>query len=99
MTISWFPRNFTNPDYTTLDQNLKVGDDALYSVQLGLYVIGYKESLDEQVSSFSDISYMVVKFFRKTFKIYPNENDSRFSLLSMALKLKMLIQLYFFFVF
>lgn len=42
MPISWYPRNFTNPDLER-DQTRRVGDDSIYSVQLGLYVIGYKE--------------------------------------------------------
>lgn len=28
---------------------MRISDDALYSVQLGLYVIGYKESDDNKV--------------------------------------------------
>lgn len=50
MPISWYPRNFTNPDINTNDANfLRVSDDQLYGVQLGLYVIGYKETKDDKV--------------------------------------------------
>ncbi|KAH7729325.1 AMOP domain-containing protein [Aphelenchoides avenae] len=52
MPISWYPRNFTNPDLNYLDQNVRISDDALYSVQLGLYVIGYKEFKDDQLKKF-----------------------------------------------
>ncbi|MFH4982959.1 hypothetical protein AB6A40_009668 [Gnathostoma spinigerum] len=52
MPISWYPRNFTNPDLNIVDQNIRISDDNLYSVQLGLYVVGYKESLDEQIKKF-----------------------------------------------
>uniref|UniRef100_F1KQP3 Protein mesh n=1 Tax=Ascaris suum TaxID=6253 RepID=F1KQP3_ASCSU len=52
MPISWYPRNFTNPDINVMDQNVRLSDDAIYGVQLGLYVIGYKESLDNQIRKF-----------------------------------------------
>ncbi|CAD5218387.1 unnamed protein product [Bursaphelenchus okinawaensis] len=53
MPISWFPRNFTNPDINYLDNTqVRISDDALYSVQLGLYVVGYKESDDNQIKKF-----------------------------------------------
>jgi hypothetical protein len=51
MPLSWYPRNFTNPDINYLDNTqMRISDDALYSVQLGLYVIGYKESDDNKVN-------------------------------------------------
>lgn len=51
MPISWYPRNFTNPNLDYYDQQTtRLSDEQMYSVQLGLYVIGYKESRDDQVS-------------------------------------------------
>jgi hypothetical protein len=52
MPISWYPRNFTNPDLNYLDQHVRLSDDALYAVQLGLYVIGYKEFKDDKLKKF-----------------------------------------------
>uniref|UniRef100_A0A183CSW1 AMOP domain-containing protein n=1 Tax=Globodera pallida TaxID=36090 RepID=A0A183CSW1_GLOPA len=52
MPITWFPRNFTNPDLNYMDQTWHISDDALYGVQLGLYVVGYKEAKDEQIKKF-----------------------------------------------
>ncbi|KAI1704146.1 AMOP domain-containing protein [Ditylenchus destructor] len=52
MPISWYPRNFTNPDLNYLDQYVRLSDDALYAVQLGLYVIGYKEFKDDKLKKF-----------------------------------------------
>lgn len=49
MPISWYPRNFTNPNLNIMDQNFRISDDTIYGVELGLYVIGYKESLDDKV--------------------------------------------------
>lgn len=49
MKVSWYPRNFTNPDLNNIDRTLRISDDALYAVQLGLYVIGYKEFKDDKV--------------------------------------------------
>ncbi|MCP9265416.1 Protein F54D1.6 [Dirofilaria immitis] len=49
MPITWYPRNFTNPDLDYKDYNIRISDDQLYSVQLGLYVIGYREAADDQV--------------------------------------------------
>lgn len=49
MSLSWYPRNFTNPDLLVFNNNFQLSNDAIYSVQLGLYVIGYKEALDESV--------------------------------------------------
>jgi len=60
MPISWYPRNFTNPDLNFFDQNMHISDDAVYGVQLGLYVIGYKESKDDQVKTFSLKTFVFV---------------------------------------
>uniref|UniRef100_A0A915BIP2 NIDO domain-containing protein n=2 Tax=Parascaris univalens TaxID=6257 RepID=A0A915BIP2_PARUN len=49
MPISWYPRNFTNPDYFNAEQIFQIANDAMYSVQLGLYVIGYREAQDNKV--------------------------------------------------
>lgn len=35
MPVTWYPRNFTNPDLNYLDQYVRISDDALYAVQLG----------------------------------------------------------------
>lgn len=50
MPITWYPRNFTNPDLDSKDYSVRISDDQLYSVQLGLYVIGYREAADDQVA-------------------------------------------------
>ncbi|KAH7729324.1 AMOP domain-containing protein [Aphelenchoides avenae] len=53
MPISWYPRNFTNPNLDYYDQQTtRLSDEQMYSVQLGLYVIGYKESRDDQIKKF-----------------------------------------------
>uniref|UniRef100_A0AC34GA15 AMOP domain-containing protein n=1 Tax=Panagrolaimus sp. ES5 TaxID=591445 RepID=A0AC34GA15_9BILA len=53
MPISWFPRNFTNPDLNYQDNTqMRISDDTLYAVQLGLYVIGYKETKDDNIKKF-----------------------------------------------
>lgn len=50
MPLSWYPRNFTNPEISINDANIfSVSDNQLYGVQLGLYVIGYKETKDDKV--------------------------------------------------
>lgn len=64
MPLSWYPRNFTNPDLNYLDQNVRISDDALYNVQLGLYVIGYKEFKDDQVSLSVAVIYMLRMLFQ-----------------------------------
>lgn len=52
MPLSWYPRNFTNPELDYKDHNIRISDDQLYSVQLGLYVIGYREAVDNQIKKF-----------------------------------------------
>ncbi|CAJ0936997.1 unnamed protein product, partial [Mesorhabditis belari] len=54
MPISWYPRNFTNPDLNNrMDTGgARISDDSMYSVQLGLYVIGYKEFKDDNIKKF-----------------------------------------------
>uniref|UniRef100_A0A1I8EFL6 AMOP domain-containing protein n=1 Tax=Wuchereria bancrofti TaxID=6293 RepID=A0A1I8EFL6_WUCBA len=52
MPITWYPRNFTNPDLDYKDYSIRISDDQLYSVQLGLYVIGYREAADDQIKKF-----------------------------------------------
>uniref|UniRef100_A0A914CY06 Uncharacterized protein n=1 Tax=Acrobeloides nanus TaxID=290746 RepID=A0A914CY06_9BILA len=59
MPISWYPRNFTNPELIyQMESNTgggaqySISQDQLYNVQLGLYVIGYKEARDDQIRKF-----------------------------------------------
>uniref|UniRef100_A0A914Y0L5 Protein mesh n=1 Tax=Panagrolaimus superbus TaxID=310955 RepID=A0A914Y0L5_9BILA len=52
MPLVWYPRNFTNPDLNPIDTNMRIYDDSLYAVQLGLYVIGYKEGKDDSLKKF-----------------------------------------------
>ncbi|GMS84232.1 hypothetical protein PENTCL1PPCAC_6407, partial [Pristionchus entomophagus] len=54
MPITWYPRNFTNPDLmqNSLLGQTRISDDTLYSVQLGLYVIGYREYKDDDIKKF-----------------------------------------------
>ncbi|KAL6740583.1 hypothetical protein Aduo_013927 [Ancylostoma duodenale] len=54
MPISWYPRNFTNPElFNNLNQvGTRISDDALYGVQLGLYIIGYREYKDDEIKKF-----------------------------------------------
>ncbi|KJH47203.1 AMOP domain protein [Dictyocaulus viviparus] len=54
MPITWYPRNFTNPElFNNLNQmGTRISDDALYGVQLGLYVIGYREYKDDEIKKF-----------------------------------------------
>jgi hypothetical protein len=70
MPISWYPRNFTNPDLNYLDQTVRLSDDALYAVQLGLYVIGYKEFKDEKVRC-SYLTHLSLFLFFKLKKFRP----------------------------
>ncbi len=49
MPISWYPRNFTNPDIETHLDQFRIMDDSIYAVQLGLYVIAYREYKDDNV--------------------------------------------------
>uniref|UniRef100_A0A1I7X0Z5 Neur_chan_LBD domain-containing protein n=1 Tax=Heterorhabditis bacteriophora TaxID=37862 RepID=A0A1I7X0Z5_HETBA len=49
MPITWYPRNFTNPDIATHIESMRISDDTMYSVQLGLYVIGYRERKDDNI--------------------------------------------------
>ncbi|CAD6197500.1 unnamed protein product [Caenorhabditis auriculariae] len=52
MPLVWYPRNFTNPDITTHMEQLRMNDDSMYSVQLGLYVIAYREYKDDNIKKF-----------------------------------------------
>ncbi|VDO23334.1 unnamed protein product [Haemonchus placei] len=54
MPLTWYPRNFTNPElFNNLNQiGTRISDDALYGVQLGLYVIGYREYKDDEIKKF-----------------------------------------------
>ncbi|KAJ1371204.1 hypothetical protein KIN20_033107 [Parelaphostrongylus tenuis] len=52
MPLVWYPRNFTNPDITLHMESLRLGDDSMYSVQLGLYVVGYREFKDDEIKKF-----------------------------------------------
>ncbi|TMS39500.1 hypothetical protein L596_006013 [Steinernema carpocapsae] len=52
MKITWFPRNFTNPEINFLDPSVRLSDDMMYQATLGLYIIGYKEAKDEKLKKF-----------------------------------------------
>ncbi|KHJ93442.1 AMOP domain protein [Oesophagostomum dentatum] len=52
MPLTWYPRNFTNPDLATHMESVRLSDDAMYSIQLGLYVIGYREFKDDDIKKF-----------------------------------------------
>ncbi|EYB85480.1 hypothetical protein Y032_0297g1731 [Ancylostoma ceylanicum] len=52
MPLTWYPRNFTNPDIATHMESVRISDDTMYSVQLGLYVIGYREFKDDDIKKF-----------------------------------------------
>lgn len=50
MPLVWYPRNFTNPEMSLHMDQVRMNDDSLYSVQLGLYVVAYREYKDDLVS-------------------------------------------------
>ncbi|PIC34280.1 hypothetical protein B9Z55_013984 [Caenorhabditis nigoni] len=52
MPLVWYPRNFTNPDVSLHMDQVRMNDDSLYSVQLGLYVIAYREHKDDTIKKF-----------------------------------------------
>uniref|UniRef100_A0A7E4W4Z9 Protein mesh n=1 Tax=Panagrellus redivivus TaxID=6233 RepID=A0A7E4W4Z9_PANRE len=52
MPLTWYPRNFTNPDINPAEYRLPLWEPSLYNVQLGLYVIGYEEGKDAQLKKF-----------------------------------------------
>uniref|UniRef100_A0A1I7XRP3 Dystroglycan n=1 Tax=Heterorhabditis bacteriophora TaxID=37862 RepID=A0A1I7XRP3_HETBA len=54
MPMTWYPRNFTNPELLNNVNQIgtRISDDALYGVQLGLYVIGYREYKDDDIKKF-----------------------------------------------
>ncbi|KAK5984433.1 AMOP domain protein, partial [Trichostrongylus colubriformis] len=52
MPLIWYPRNFTNPDIALHMDSVRLSDDQMYSVQLGLYVIGYREYKDDGIKKF-----------------------------------------------
>uniref|UniRef100_A0A0N5A9S6 Protein mesh n=1 Tax=Syphacia muris TaxID=451379 RepID=A0A0N5A9S6_9BILA len=50
MHISWYPRNFTNR--AVLNGLNAIDNPSLYAMQLGLYVVGYKEAADKNAKKF-----------------------------------------------
>lgn len=52
MPLVWYPRNFTNPEMTQHMDQVRMNDDTLYSTQLGLYVIAYREYKDDTIKKF-----------------------------------------------
>ncbi|KAK5974162.1 hypothetical protein GCK32_018562 [Trichostrongylus colubriformis] len=47
-----YPRNFTAPRTFGATEPVNYFDDSVYNVQLGLYVVGYKEAQDENLRKF-----------------------------------------------
>ncbi|KAK6742146.1 hypothetical protein RB195_009799 [Necator americanus] len=52
MTIKWYPRNFTASRTFAPGETVNYFDDSIYNVQLGLYVVGYKEAQDVNLRKF-----------------------------------------------
>ncbi|CAJ0572583.1 unnamed protein product, partial [Mesorhabditis spiculigera] len=75
MPLSWYPRNFTNPDINNrLDSGgVRISDDSMYSVQLGLYVIGYKEFKDDEIKKFRPEHRIIARLGS-----YANKNQYEF---------------------
>lgn len=59
MPIAWYPRNFTDPDFDY--RNGRIGEDAMYNVQLGLFVIGYKEAKDTAIRKFRPVHKLIAR--------------------------------------
>uniref|UniRef100_A0A914VIY8 NIDO domain-containing protein n=1 Tax=Plectus sambesii TaxID=2011161 RepID=A0A914VIY8_9BILA len=59
MPIMWYPRNFTDPDFDY--RNGRIGEDAMYNVQLGLFVMGYKESKDASINKYRPIHKTIAR--------------------------------------
>lgn len=55
--ILWFPRNFTNTQTGITDVN----NPALYTMSLGLYVVGYKEARDDAIKKFRPIHRVLAR--------------------------------------
>uniref|UniRef100_A0A0N5A699 Protein mesh n=1 Tax=Parastrongyloides trichosuri TaxID=131310 RepID=A0A0N5A699_PARTI len=77
MPISWYPRNFTNPDINVWSSNMLLSDQSLYSATLGLYVIGYKEALDEQLKKFAPTYRVLCRI-----ETYSNRNQPQYAWLA-----------------
>ncbi|KAJ1354953.1 hypothetical protein KIN20_012052 [Parelaphostrongylus tenuis] len=52
MRIKWYPRNFTSPHIVGTGGAINYFDDTIYSVTLGLYVVGYKEAQNDDLRKF-----------------------------------------------
>ncbi|KAK6050926.1 AMOP domain protein [Cooperia oncophora] len=52
MTLKWYPRNFTALRTFAATETVNYFDDSIYNVQLGLYVVGYKEAQDDNLRKF-----------------------------------------------
>uniref|UniRef100_A0AC35TJC3 Protein mesh n=1 Tax=Rhabditophanes sp. KR3021 TaxID=114890 RepID=A0AC35TJC3_9BILA len=74
MPITWYPRNFTNPDINVLTQTISLSDQSLYAANLGLYVIGYKEFLDEELKKFRPEHKVLCRL-----DSYSNRNQPQYS--------------------
>ncbi|CAJ0566008.1 unnamed protein product, partial [Mesorhabditis spiculigera] len=93
MPISWYPRNFTNPDFNfRFDTGLgRISDEALYSVQLCLYVIGYKEFRDDEGKKRQPEHRIIARLGSYTNR---NENDYRWRLQEERINLNQIEQWY-----
>ncbi|XGW18592.1 hypothetical protein V3C99_002866 [Haemonchus contortus] len=62
MTIKWYPRNFTAPRTFGATETVNYFDDSVYNVQLGLYVVGYKEAQDVNLRKFVPQHRVLARF-------------------------------------
>uniref|UniRef100_A0AC35U4I4 Protein mesh n=1 Tax=Rhabditophanes sp. KR3021 TaxID=114890 RepID=A0AC35U4I4_9BILA len=74
MPLTWYPRNFTNPDINILTSGISLSDSSLYSANLGLYVIGYKEAMNEELKKFSPVHRVLCRLAS-----YTNRNQIQYS--------------------
>ncbi|PAV63592.1 hypothetical protein WR25_20854 isoform B [Diploscapter pachys] len=91
MPISWYPRNFTNPDIETHLDQFRIMDDSIYAVQLGLYVIAYREYKDDNIKKFRPEHRVIARLTS-----YSNRNtyDYRFKPQEEAININQVEQWY-----
>ncbi|VDN58015.1 unnamed protein product [Dracunculus medinensis] len=66
--VVWYPRNFTNPRLH--DRMFDKNDRSLYETQLGLYVIGYKESRDDLAKKFKPMHRVLARIISAPISIH-----------------------------
>ncbi|KJH44890.1 AMOP domain protein [Dictyocaulus viviparus] len=98
MTIKWhvvrYPRNFTVSRTFGIGEAVNYFDNSIYNVNLGLYVIGYKEAQNDNLRKFVPQHRVLARCFLESYHFYSLDYSTYQNRVDESLKWNPLIEVY-----